>query len=111
MAEIEISITPEQLVEALGKMSLAERQRFIQLLTNNPDMQEVLDELVNLTQMPVPETDEELFSDPDVVAYVKERIEEGDRLRAQGVKFKTLDELKAEFEAEGIYKQAKRRLG
>jgi hypothetical protein len=57
-------------------------------------------ELIELDQVSVPETDEELFSDPDVVAYIKARIEEDDRLQAQGVRRKTLEELKAEFEAE-----------
>jgi hypothetical protein len=97
---MEISITPEQLVDALGRMSSAEQEQLAQLLTDHPDVQEVLDDLVGQARMPVPPTDEELFSDPDVVAYLKARIEEGNRLRAQGVKFKTLDELRAEFEAE-----------
>jgi hypothetical protein len=97
---MEVSMTPEQLVEALGRMSSAEQERFVQLLTDKPDVQEVLDDLIEQARMPVPLTDEELFSDPDVVAYLKARMEEGNRLRAQGVKFKTLDELKAEFEAE-----------
>ena len=57
-------------------------------------------ELIELDEMSVPETDEELFSDPDVVAYIKARIEEDDRLQAQGVRRKTLEELKAEFETE-----------
>lgn len=100
MAQIAVSITPEQLVEVLGKMSASERHQFVHLLTTEPDMQEMVEELAELAQMPVPHTDEELFSDPDVVAYVKARVEEGDRLQAQGVRRKTVEELKAEFEAE-----------
>jgi len=103
-------MTPERLVEALGRMSPAEQERFVQLLTDNPAVQEVLDDLIEQARMPVPPTDEELFSDPDVVAYLKGRIEEADRLQAQGVRSKTLEELRAEFEAEEVYKKAKRRL-
>jgi len=97
---MEVSITPEQLIDALGRMSPAEQEQLAQLLTDHPDVQEVLDDLVEQARMPVPQTDEELFSDPDVVAYLKRRIEEDDRLQAQGVRAKTLEELQAEFEAE-----------